>query len=232
MTARSTTVYKRMVRNQTSGAHKLSPPPFHHAMLSMWQTLSWLGDSRALLPMAFVLIGAGLWRRQSWASRWCFGLVLTVLTTLASKIAFLGWGLGIACLDFTGFSGHAAMSAAVWPVACYLAISSRRTGYWGAAVGLLLAAFIAYSRLPLNAHSWSEITGGWLIGAVTSISTVMASSRSSFQVNGWMLPLALVAGMALFLALPDVHIHEIVVQLSKTLAGTAEAFDRSALRRG
>jgi len=201
-------------------------------MLLVWHTLSWLGDSRLVLPMAFVLIGAGLWRRQSWASPWCFSLVLTALMTLATKIAFLGWGLGIARLDFTGFSGHAAMSAAVWPVACYLAMPSRRCGYWGAVVGLLLAASIAYSRLPLNAHSWAEIVGGWMIGALTSIFTIIASSRSSFRVDAWMLPLALAAGVGLFSALPNVHTHEMVVQLAKSLAGTTKEFDRSALRRG
>ena len=208
------------------------PRSVHRRMPSIWHTLSWLGDSLMLLPLASVLISIGLWHRQPWASPWCYGLVVTGLTTLTSKIAFLGWGLGIARLDFTGFSGHAAMSAAVWPVACYVAMPSRRSRAWSAVVGLLLAAFIAYSRLPLNAHSWSEIVGGWMIGALTSISTVIAISRSSFRISAWVLPWALAAGIGLFSALPNVHIHEMVVQLAKSLAGTAKEFDRSALRRG
>ncbi len=201
-------------------------------MHSFWQTLSWLGDSRVLLPMAFVLIGAGVWHRQAWAGPWCSALVLTALTTLATKVAFLGWGLGIAWLDFTGFSGHAAMSAAVWPVACYLAISSRRTGYWGAAVGLLLAAFIAYSRLPLNAHSWSEIVGGWLIGAVASLSTIIASCRSGLRIDAWMLPIALAVGIGVLSIAPNIHTHQMVVKVAKSLADTEKEFDRGALRRG
>src|SRR4051794_7334239 len=39
---------------------------------------------------------------------------------IATKMAFIGWGIGIRALDFAGFSGHAMRAAAVMPVLCYL----------------------------------------------------------------------------------------------------------------
>jgi len=200
-------------------------------MHSIWQTLALLGDSRALLPLATVLIGAGLWQRRAWASRWCMGLIAVGLTTFATKLAFLGWGVGIAKLDFTGFSGHAAMSAVAWPVVLSIAARRRDAGPWGFATGLLLAAAIAYSRLPLNAHSGSEVVGGWLIGALASLWIAKALHHAPRELSVWMMPLALAAGICLPLSFPRIHTHEIVVQLAKTLSGSAKEFDRSVFRR-
>ena len=39
-----------------------------------------------------------------------FGITGTVVCI--SKLAFMGWGIGIREIDFTGFSGHTALSTA------------------------------------------------------------------------------------------------------------------------
>lgn len=199
-------------------------------MHSIWQTLSILGDSRAVLPISTVLIGSGVWQRQRWASRWGIALIAVGLVTLATKLAFLGWGLGIAKLDFTGFSGHAAMSAVVWPVVFSIAVRRHGAGPWGFTAGALLAAAIAYSRLPLNAHSASEVFGGWLIGVSASVWVAKRLAHTTCGLTPWAMPLALAAGICLPLLFPRIHTHEMVVQLAKTLSGTAKEFDRGVFR--
>ena len=70
----------------------------------------------------------------------CFGAASLVV--LVSKLAFLGWGIGSARLNFTGFSGHTMLSAAVWPVALWLVASraTHRTRVALAVLGWALAA--------------------------------------------------------------------------------------------
>lgn len=144
-------------------------------MHSLWALLSQLGDSRWLLPLSAVLMLFGARANRALRMRWAVGLVVVGGLSLASKLAFLGWGIGWARLDFTGFSGHATMTAAVYPVICYLTLQGRvRWPLAGAVLGALLAAAIAYSRLPLNAHSVSEVVSGWLLGIAVSAMALQA----------------------------------------------------------
>ena len=79
-----------------------------------WSHLSALGglNVTALLAIGVTawLGGARCWRL---ALVWCgvFGGALFVAA--ASQMAFIGWGIGIRSLSFTGFSGHATRAAAV-----------------------------------------------------------------------------------------------------------------------
>jgi membrane-associated phospholipid phosphatase len=198
-------------------------------MTNTWAILSQLGDSRLLLPTAAVLVAAGAWRRYAWARRWALALFAVGLIVLTSKLAFLGWGIGIARLDFTGFSGHAAISAIVWPVVLWLLFDSGQRGRWGAAVGLMLAIAIAYSRLPLNAHSWSEVISGFVLGAAGTVITISGSGSSQRLHCGWVAG-ALLAGACVPIAIPQVHTHQMVVRLAKALSGTVKEFDREMLR--
>lgn len=197
---------------------------------SIWHSLSLLGDSRLLLPTASVLIGAGLWKMHRWPARWALGLTTSGLVVLISKLAFLGWGIGIARLDFTGISGHAAISAAVWPVVLYLTMPRRVAGRWGALAGLLLAAGIAYSRLPLGAHSLSEVTSGWILGALAS-AWALAAAQAQGRIRPRWLALALGIGVCVPIAFAQVHTHQVVVKLAKALSGSVKEFDRAMLHR-
>jgi membrane-associated phospholipid phosphatase len=188
-----------------------------------------LGDSRLLLPMAAVLLFAG-WRVGTvWHVRWAMALMVVGLVVLASKLAFLGWGIGVASLDFTGFSGHAAMSAVVWPMAAFIAATTHRAGKWAAMLGFALAAAVGYSRIPLNAHSWSEVVSGGLLGAVASAWALDATSTSARRLNAGWAALALAIGCCMPVLFPQVRTHHIVVQMATALSGAAKAFDRSAL---
>ena len=132
-----------------------------------------MGDSGLLLPCAALI---AIWlgvapRTRNGAMRWViiFGLGSSIV--LASKLAFLGWGIGSARLDFTGVSGHTMLATSIWPVAFWL-MASR----WGhaprvafAIAGWMLAFLIGISRLVLEAHSISEVLAGYVMGGIVSV---------------------------------------------------------------
>lgn len=138
-----------------------------------WASLTWFGDSNLLLPAAAALAVALLLSRSTrpLTPRWVLAFGLTGFVVLAAKIAFVAWGIGSAELDFTGFSGHSALSACFWPVWAWLltarlekpAISRAAIG-----AGYLVAIAIAFSRLMLEVHSVSEVVSGLVIGAAGS----------------------------------------------------------------
>ena len=121
------------------------------------------------------------------------------LVVLVSKLAFLGWGIGSARLNFTGLSGHTMLSAAVWPVLLWLVASraTHRVRVMLAVVGWALAAAIGVSRLALYAHSWSEVASGYALGLLTSVAFLALQHRlphpvlrASMVVISLLLPLA------------------------------------------
>ncbi len=84
------------------------------------------GDSTVLLPSAAALFIVLMLRKTSRLLAWQWSLLfgITGAIVCASKLAFMGWGLGIRKLDYTGFSGHSALSAAFWPIFLWL-LSAR-----------------------------------------------------------------------------------------------------------
>ncbi|MCI1112903.1 phosphatase PAP2 family protein [Stenotrophomonas maltophilia] len=193
-------------------------------MSDVWRTLSALGDSRWLLPMALVLL-ITLPRadaRLKW--RWLLAIAVTAGVTLASKLAFMGWGIGIKSVHFTGFSGHAAMSSVIYPVVgALLAGTSKLPRRIGLVIGVLLATAIAWTRIPLHAHSLSEVIAGLMLGLGCS-TWAMHTAGPSSRPNAVAAAAAVLAGMVLPLALPDVHTHQLVIALAKLISGRAEIF--------
>ena len=153
---------------------------------------------------------------------------------LASKLAFMGWGIGSATLDFTGFSGHAAMSACIYPPLMVLLGSSLKKlsrGTW-ASLGLLFAAAIAFSRLPLHAHSVSEVVAGFALGSAASLYTLYnwtPSSRAVLLLR-WLAPAALVIA-TLQSATPNVSTHDMVQRTAKVLSGRDKLYTRKWLHQ-
>lgn len=137
-----------------------------------WQLISFFGDSTVLLPSAAALFIVLMLRKTSRLLAWQWSLLfgITGAIVCASKLAFMGWGLGIRKLDYTGFSGHSALSAAFWPIFLWL-LSARFSAGWqkaAVATGYILAAVVGYSRLVIHAHSVSEVIAGLLLGAAGS----------------------------------------------------------------
>lgn len=141
------------------------------SFLPFWIYFTKLADTNVLMPLAF-LLAAWLaclrrWREAAlWLFLFCGGLAIVA----ATKIAYIGWGIGIASLDFTGISGHAMRAAAVAPVIGFLSLQSRRRT---AIVTTLLVSIafsiaIAVSRLILHQHSISEVVSGVLLGSIVA----------------------------------------------------------------
>lgn len=195
-------------------------------MQNAWLPLSALGDSRWLLPMALVLLLTLPRVDASLKWRWLLATTLTAGVTLASKLAFMGWGIGIKSVHFTGFSGHAAMSSVLYPVVgVLLSGPGKRARAIGLAAGCTLAAAIAWSRIPLHAHSLSEVIAGLALG-LSSSSWALRTASPSGRATPVAVVVALLAGLVLPLTLPDVHTHQLVIALAMLISGRAEIFQQ------
>ena len=127
--------------------------------MDSWINFTHFGGSTVMLPAALVitawLIVGRAWRMAFW---WCGLFCAGLLLVLATKIAFVGWGVGIRAIDFTGVSGHAMRATAVMPVMLYLILQKtpRPVCAAGVLLGFVFGVLIGRSRLIVNAHSMSE----------------------------------------------------------------------------
>jgi len=202
-------------------------------MMTLWESLSALGDSRALLPLAVTLALFLPAERRPLLWRWAAAIAAVASVTLASKIAFMGWGLGVKSLDFTGISGHAAMSSTLYPVVFWLLASGRSRQPWGWAIaGAVLAVAIAWSRVPLRAHSLSEIIIGLGIGSAASLWVLrgLHLPGKDLAVHAHAVLLATAAAVAAPTLLADLHTHDVVKAAAKALSGRDRALERDDLR--
>jgi membrane-associated phospholipid phosphatase len=155
---------------------------------------------------------------------------------LLSKLAFLGWGIGIASLDFTGVSGHSLLASAILPVLFAWLPLPRHWSAFAIVLGLALVLLVGWSRMTLGAHSWSEILAGWLLGASVSSAALMAMRRTQtvdavVPVLHWpivsVLVLILAVNQPMAKALP---LHPWVERLALAVSGHDHLFRRSDLR--
>ncbi|CAM6575095.1 TPA: phosphatase PAP2 family protein [Klebsiella quasipneumoniae subsp. similipneumoniae] len=169
-----------------------------------WQLISFFGDSTVLLPSAAALFIVLMLRKTSRLLAWQWSLLfgITGAIVCASKLAFMGWGLGIRELDYTGFSGHSALSAAFWPIFLWLLSARFSAGVQRAAVatGYVLAAVVGYSRLVIHAHSVSEVIAGLLLGAAGSALFLLLQKRTTHSDISW-------GGVACLVMVPLILLH-------------------------
>lgn len=132
-----------------------------------WIYVTQWGNSLILMPTA-LCIAIGLWLggRRRVARDWSIAFAAGVLLTLATKVAFIGWGVGARIVDFTQISGHSMLASAVLPMAAWWATLTRPAWMRHVAVWLAvaLALLIAWSRLALDVHSVSEVIAGLSVG--------------------------------------------------------------------
>lgn len=199
-----------------------------------WHTVSRLGEAQILLPAA---LGMCWWlaRRDDarpLAQHWLAWIAAAALLTTATKIAFLGWGVGSAALDFTGISGHAMFAAAVYPPLFHLMAATRgarRPHAWIA--GAALAALIAVSRVMLHAHSWSEVAIGALVGAAASASALQLGRMPRSAIPWWMPAVIGCWLVATPVRAPASTTHDMVTRLALKLSGRPAPFARAELMR-
>lgn len=197
--------------------------------MTWWQLLTDLGGLNITGTMAAAI---ALWLGAAHCSRlalyWCAVFGAAMAMVIASKLAFLGWGIGLQSLDFAGFSGHAARAAAVLPVACFLLLqgASQRIGNLAAAIGLMAGAATAASRVVLGFHSASEAALGWLLGAAVA-TLFIARVRAAREFRP--IPLLVVATLAIVPLLPRVepmYSQQWMTGLALHLSGHDRAYQR------
>jgi membrane-associated phospholipid phosphatase len=223
----------------------LADPALHSFF---WLAVTRLGESEILLP---AFLAGALWlafARPAWARgrraasahahdhpargaalRWVAGIVGATAVTTASKIAFLGFGIGFAAIDFTGFSGHSMYATAILPVLGAIVFGQR-----GAVAGALLAAVVMVSRVEVGAHSWSEAVSGLVLGGLVAWWTLALYLGHPGAVR---VPLLLPIALACWLTVlpwrgPPSHTHGLVVALSLKLSGRTQPYTRHELLHG
>lgn len=143
-----------------------------------WMHITSVADTVVTLPAA-ATITVWLLAGRAWhmALRWSVLFISGLAIVVATKIAFIGWGIGIHALDFMGMSGHAMRATAVFPVISYLVLQKSLPGVRasGVMLGLLLGVLVGASRIALQVHSVSEAVAGCAIGAAVSLGFIWMS---------------------------------------------------------
>lgn len=203
--------------------------------LHFWLLLTRLGEAQILLP-AGMLVVLTLLRHpgaRPLAAWWVVLTSLAALLTTATKVAFIGWGVGSATLDFTGVSGHSMFAAAIYPL-LFAALASNvpPTGRRAAlAVGCLLALLVGISRVKVGAHSSSEVVAGLLVGGSAS-AAAMVLARLPHVPVGSSVPLLLALWLLVMPAYaPASQTHSMVTKLSLKLSGRAVPYTRIDMQR-
>lgn len=210
-----------------------------------WHLVTRLGEVQILLPAALLAAVSFSIRDRGWrtAGLWLLLLAAAISLTLVSKLAFIGWGLGWAALDFTGVSGHAMMAAALYPLMLTMLISARSPTARRCAflLGIGLAVLVGVSRVLVGAHSWSEVFAGLTLGAMVTATVMVvrpgASQRTGnafagFSRGSLLAPLVIAAWLTATLAsAPFVSSHSVVTALSLRLAGHTIAYTRADMLR-
>ncbi|WMY11166.1 phosphatase PAP2 family protein [Paraburkholderia phenoliruptrix] len=138
----------------------------------LWYSITSLGGAGMTLPLAFAI---ALWLAVGYTWRMAAGWLLLLGAAIGlvtvTKLAFLGWGVGVRELDFTGVSGHAMLSTAVYPVALFLILLRTHPSVrvLGVLLGLVAGMAVGLSRVVLSAHSPSEAITGCLVGALAAL---------------------------------------------------------------
>jgi len=132
--------------------------------------LTWMGDSRLVLPVMAAL-GWLWWKRNprialEWAV--CLGALAT--TVVVSKLAYKAFGVDWRTIGFFTVSGHSALAAALYPLLGYALLANAQQPVRRVAVGLGggLALVIALSRVLSYRHTPAEIITGLAVGLVVA----------------------------------------------------------------
>lgn len=196
--------------------------------MNWWCFISSLGGLNITAPLA-LCIAAWLAGARSWrpAMTWCMLFGSAVGLAAGSQLAFIGWGVGIQSLGFTGFSGHATRAAAVFPVALFLLFerAGKRLQLGMSAAGALLAVGVAVARVKVGAHAPSEALTGCMLGLATAVFFI--SCAHAFRVNS---PRPFFIGMAAAIVmlptLGTVNSHQLLTVTALKLSGHDHAYVR------
>jgi len=199
-----------------------------------WLLITRLGEALILLPAVVLLALWLVWRGRAvrLAAVWTLGLGVAVGVTVASKIAFMGYALGYAPMDYTGISGHSMLAAAIYPLASMVALHAlagpaapdwRRTGL---SLGIALAVLVGVSRIAIGAHSWVEVLMGLALGAVVSAAALQASRLPTMRSALWV-PVILTLWFGLTpVGAPPSDTHGLITQWALQVSGRSVPYTR------
>lgn len=198
-----------------------------------WQILTRLGEMEILLPVAVLTAAAWCFKadRRRLGLVWMGLIALAVVITAASKIAFIGWGLGVAALNFTGISGHAMFAAAIYPLltVAFAPVQSEPARRWALAAGIGLAVLVGVSRIAVGAHSWSEVFAGWALGGVVS-AVVLGFPVLSGALLRPIIPIILLAWVSITpFGMQASQSHSLVTRMALHLSGHSTPYTRADL---
>lgn len=141
----------------------------------LWSHYLYFGESRLALPLAawiavcFVVAGQG-WRALRWTVS--FGIAGALLTVAKSAFTFTGWSLP--SIGVYSVSGHAMLTAAVYPVLLMLlgSVLGKYTAWLGLAAGLGLAMFMPVVLVTDLHHTVGESLIGQCVGFTAAAVTL------------------------------------------------------------
>jgi hypothetical protein len=199
-----------------------------------WSLLTRLGESQILLPaMAVALAWIGFGGQPGLARRWLAATAVAAALTTLTKVAFFGYEIGYAPLNYTGISGHAMFGAAVWPVLLLVVVAPTSAARRAATVaaGYALAAVLAYSRVRVGAHSPVESLIGFGLGSLASAWVLQGGVDWRRRAPVW-----LAAALALWFAAlpptaPEAPTHDWVIQLSLAISERPQPYRRWEMHR-
>ena len=197
---------------------------------NFWHNISLIGSMAVMAP-AGLAIAVWLACGKSWRLAWrwsvLFGVGMAVV--VLTKVAFMGWGIGVASVEFAGISGHAMRSGAVFPVLFFMLLKNVRPDWRRAGVcaGVALAVLISVARVKGQQHSASEAISGTLLGLLVAGIFIwqMAGARELF-ISRTLVALSLCA-LLLTPAAEPVPTEQWMTQLALYLSGHERAFQRS-----
>jgi membrane-associated phospholipid phosphatase len=197
--------------------------------MNFWQRITQFGDTSLLLPAAILI---SVWlvaaNHRKLAALWTFLYASAMGVVSATKIAFMGWGIGIPAMNFTGISGHTAFATTVFPVLFRLAASKRSCLAQRTAVcsGFLLSYLIGVSRLFVNAHSLSEVIAGCLLGSALSYFFLSKLVKAGEITIHW--PLQFISAISLcgFLLMSPAPTQRLLKEIAAYLAGQPLSYIR------
>ena len=200
-----------------------------------WHALTRIGEAQILLPAALLTAGKLLrhatTRGLAWS--WMAMLAVTVIATTASKVAFIGWGLGVPQWNFTGVSGHTMLSTAIYPL-LFGALTlgrSHRVRVVALLFGTVLAVLVGISRVKVGAHTSSEVIAGWVLGGSVNLAA-LALLRAPREPIGVFIPAALAVWLLIMPThAPAANTHSMVTQLALGLSGHQRPYTRADMLR-
>jgi hypothetical protein len=199
----------------------------------IWHFLTRLGEAQILLPAAALTSTALLVRAETrkLAFTWTLLIAVAAAITTATKVAFLGWGLGLATINFTGVSGHTMFAAAIFPVLmlAFVPPESCNGSRIPFLLGVVMAILVGLSRIEVGAHSFSEVLAGWVLGGAVSAVALSVSEATIVFVP----PALIVIVMAWLVVMPfrlqASDTHALVARLALAVSGHDKPFKRHDL---